>query len=597
MIQGSVRTALAALLAAGTFAGTAGPVAAAAVPAVRQDGDEESVAVDLRVTSIGSDRLVTVDRGATDGLVEGDFVRFFPRGGGTYRAVVVRVDARSAVVEIAHPTWTPEPGTKGGIRVPRARIEAMLEARRTQPVAPPPPADAARAQAEPPPADEPTDAAGDASAEPSWQNPDSQWSQGMPLLAEVGAVRPEDRATSFGGRVVLISDLVWASQDSRTDAFVRAGTDLHWDNPFGHGGELHFDGEVNYRMTDVEDQVDVSKTRLRVDRMSYSVGGTRFRRERWEGGRFLQDGVPELGVLDGLEYSTRLSNGDRAGGSVGFMPEPDEDYATGSDFQVAGWYRWVADETEQLTATGAYQKSFHNGDADRDLFVGKLAWLPDHGWSVQGTVWVDLYTSGDDAKDGFLELTQAWIGATRTSANGSGHAVTLTHVSFPEIDRWEFVSPLEEALADDRRDRLAYSTWHPVGRDTVLGAELGVWNDEDETGGDVELELDVQDVLDERDSLGLLVFGADGAFSAIVGGRVSYRHPAGERSTWDVTYELANNDQYGFQDDNDDLLMHWLHAGFDLYTGTGWDVSVTVDTRIWDEEFGWSAGIYLARSF
>jgi hypothetical protein len=216
---------------------------------------------------------------------------------------------------------------------------------------------------------------------------------------------------------------------------------------------------------------------------------------------------------------------------------------------------------------------------------------------VQGTVWVDLYTSGDDEKDGFLELTQAWIGATRSNANGSGHAVTLTHVSFPEIDRWEFVSPLEEALADDRRDRLAWSTWYPIRRDMVLGTEIGVWNDEDDTGGDLEIELDIQDVLDERDSLGLLVFGTDGAFSAIVGGRVSYRHPAGDRSTWDVTYELANNDQYGFADDNDDILMHWLHAGWDLYTGTGWDVSVTVDTRIWDEEFSWSAGIYLSRSF
>lgn len=600
-----VRIPLAALAVAWTVASGVGarPATAAAMPAAaatprgpRAQDDAENVAVELRVTSVGRDRHAVVDRGATDGLVVGDFVRFYPRGGGTYRAIVLRVEDRSAVVEIAHPTWTPEPGTKGGVQVPRARIEAMLAARRARqptPTAPdvvPEPTDAPPAEDAPASADAGPDA-------PRWQNDDPDWNRGMPLLAEVGAVRPEDRAMGFGGRVALISDFLWASQDSRTDAFVRAGTDLHFDNPFGYGGQAHFDGEVNYRMTDVEDQVDVSKTRLRIDRASYTVGGTRFRRERWEGGRFLQHGVPEFGVLDGLEFSTRLSNGHRAGGSVGFMPEPDEDYATGSDFQLAGWYRWIADETERLTATAAYQKSFHHGDADRDLFVGKLAWLPERGWTLQGTVWVDLYTAGDDEKDGFLELTQAWIGARKSNLDGSGMGVTLTHVSFPEIDRWEFTPPLEDALADDRRDRLAWSGWWPLGQGLLLGTEVGVWNDEDETGGDLEVGLDIVDVLAERDTLGLLAFGADGAFSAIVGGRVTYALPVGEHSALELAYELANSDQYGFQDDNDDILMHWVHAGWNRYTVTGWDLSLNLDTRIWDEEFALSAGIYLTRSF
>ena len=83
---------------------------------------------------------------------------------------------------------------------------------------------------------------------------------------------------------------------------------------------LHFDGEVDW----LTEQNDESGLDLLVRRLSYAWGGTRFTAQRWEGGRFLQHGMPEFGVLDGIEWTRRRENGHRYGVSVGFLPEPDD---------------------------------------------------------------------------------------------------------------------------------------------------------------------------------------------------------------------------------------------------------------------------------
>ena len=59
---------------------------------------------------------------------------------------------------------------------------------------------------------------------------------------------------------------------------------------------MHYDLEVNYRRTDVPDLDGEENTRLRLDRASYHWGGTRFRKDRREVGRFLQSGMIEFGL-------------------------------------------------------------------------------------------------------------------------------------------------------------------------------------------------------------------------------------------------------------------------------------------------------------
>jgi hypothetical protein len=100
--------------------------------------------------------------------------------------------------------------------------------------------------------------------------------------------------------------------------------------------------------------------------------------------------MPEFGCSTASSSACGSTAADSIGASLGFMPEPDPELHTGDDVQIAGFYRWVRDESEELSLSGGYQKTFHHLEADRDLFVGTVSYLPPDGWTLQGTAWVDL---------------------------------------------------------------------------------------------------------------------------------------------------------------------------------------------------------------
>lgn len=529
--------------------------------------------LELRVTS-AKPGLVSVDRGAADGLAEGDRVQFFPREGFIYTGRVARLDERSAEVELDDKTFVPPPGTRGEARIPQSRV---IEPAATD--APPAPQ---------PTAEQPTEHA-------PWTNPDEEWATGEPLLAKVRPLRPGERPRTISGRVYAIGDYIRSTEDDRTDGFYRAGTSLLYDNLSGRGDRLHIDGELNYRNTDVPDGDDEQTSRLRLDRLSYSWGGTRFEPSSFELGRFLQQGMPEFGVLDGLEWGTRLDDGVRYGVGFGFMPEPDDQQDTGSDYQVSAWYRWVHDESEVLSATAGFQKTFHEWNADRDLLVTKLQYLPPKGWTFNGTAWIDVYTEGDDAKGAGVDLTQMYASANQRFESGSSVGLTYSHIAFPEIDRNEFTPVTDAQLADDHNDRLALTGRQRLARRTRLYGTVGGWVDEDEGGGDLELGLDVEDLLIDRSLIDLSVFGTRGRFTTSLGGRLGL----GVYTTnghWGVDYELADHHFDGFSSQNDDLPQHRLRASRDVYTA-GWNFSAHLDAVLWDTENAITAGFYLQRSF
>lgn len=559
------------------------PVKRAPAPALPAPASDEQVS--LRVSSSGPGASVEVDRGSSDGLEIGDVVTFSPREGGSLRGSVVRVEERTAVVEMRDPSRLPATGTRGEVTIPGSRLAGSEDPLQPEGV---------------PEVEQPgPEQEGDAE-HPPWQNGDESYSSGMPLLAEVRAVRPEDRDARLTGRVYLIADYIYADtdDDTRSDAFLRGGTDLLLENPFGIGGGLSFDGEYNYKRTDVPDQDDEDETELRVDRLSYNLGGTRYSSRRMEIGRFLQYGMPEFGLLDGFEYGRRKDNGQRYGASIGLMPEPDPDLESGNDFQVSGWYRWVSDATEEMSASGGYQKTWHNGNADRDLFVGKFTYLPPEGWNFLSTAWIDFYTSGDDAKGSGLGLTQAYARTGHRWASGDGVNVTYSHISFPEIDRNEFLPVTEDQLEDDHSDRVGLDGWTWLSRETRFSGDAGVWVDEDESGGDLEFGLEMDELFQHRSKTGLFLFGTAGEFSNVLGTRLSYGRFT-EDGRWDVSYEYANHDQEGFDEDNDDVFQHWLRANRDFFTASGWDLSVTANARYWDfdSSWSWSLGVFAQRSF
>ena len=91
----------------------------------------------------------------------------------------------------------------------------------------------------------------------------------MPLLARRCApCRPARRPLRWSPAAVYLSgDGRITTLDDRSDAFLRAGANVLYENPFGAGGSLQVDGEVNTRFTNLPDDNDEAFSKLRFDRI------------------------------------------------------------------------------------------------------------------------------------------------------------------------------------------------------------------------------------------------------------------------------------------------------------------------------------------
>ena len=533
----------------------------------------ETVLLELRVTNAQAGRVV-IDRGSADGIVEGDRVRFLPRGGLPFEGRVLQVGERSARVELDDQTIAPELGTRGETRLPAARFERVV---------PPEPRPEAPENVPVPRAAE------------RWRNRDDDYRKGQPLLTRVRPLRPAERPASLSGRVYLIADAIESSEDDRTSQFYRTGTSLLYDNALGRGETIFFDGELNWRDFDVPDSDDQRKSRLRIDRLAVSFGGNRFDPARVQFGRFLQSGMPEFGVIDGAEWTTRTDSGSRFGASLGFLPEPDAEYETGVDFQGAAFYRWSYDESEQFTAAAGFQKSLHHGNADRDLFVVDVRLLPSDSWNFVTTAWLDLYTTGDEFKDPGVEPTQVLSRLGRRWDDGRSLEFLYLHTQFPELERNDYQPVLGAQLENDHRDRLAVEVRAPLSRELRASARLGGWTDEDDDGFDAQLGTELRDALLDGLLVDLRAFLSNGQFSSEIGGR-ALLGLADAHGTWTLEYELSNQHINGFTSANDDLPQHRVRFGRMHSTDSGWSLSAHVEGMFWDREDALALGLYLQRS-
>lgn len=523
----------------------------------------------LRVSSSAAGAAVTVDRGSRDRIEVGDEVLFFPRAGGTYRGVVRSVDERRSTVELVEKRYVPVLGTRGEALVPAERFA-------------PPPEEKPQPQAQDPEQGDPD----------RYENKDEEYEDGMPLLAEVKPVRPRDRPKLVRGRVFLIGDLVYTPEDGGSDSFFRGGADVRVENPFGKGGEFRVDAELDL----LTEQSDNTGLDALLRRLSYRVGGTRFEPQRFEIGRFLQSGMPEFGIIDGVEWGVRQDGGNRVGASVGFMPEPDDDFESFQDLQFAAYYGIAFDERENTTFTLGFQKTFHSGKSDRDLLVFKGRHLFENGWDLHGVGWVDFYFGDDNIKDSAVELTQGLLSATRQWKSGSGMSVTLSHMAFPELRRTgEFTPLLPQGIADNRNDRLALDWWRVASDRARIHGHISGYNDEEDSGGAVDLGLELADLIGDRSHVDFTVLGVAGQFSTDAGVRVTYDCSA-DNGRWDALYEVLFRHNSGFPADSDDFLQHRLRVSRTLRAGL-WDVDLHAEGYIWDDDIAGSLGFYLQRSF
>lgn len=539
-------------------------------PAVQDEPElaaRKRVQVELRVSAVLDPTRATIDRGARDGLELGDELVLLPRTGGRYRARVVDLAERSATIEVVDLGLRPTAGMRGETWLPARRFDAAPE----------------REAGEPASEGQPYE----------WNNPDADWEPGMSLLAGMRPPRPAERDPLLRGRAFTAFDAIRSDEGGRSSTLLRAGTDLSYENLTGRGDTLRLLLEWDQRNFDLPDQPDVERQRLRVERLSYLRGGTRFDPVRLEFGRFLQHGLPAFGLLDGVEWSQRSEGGHGYGASAGWMPEPDWRQATGQDFQVAAWARWLASAREELSAAVGYQRTWHNGAADRDLIVLESRYLPREGWRLSGTLWIDVYSSGDEAKGSGPELTQAQLGAWRDFEGRFGLGLTYAHLAFPELDREEFFPPvLADQLAEDFVDRIGLDAWWEALREGRWTGRVGFWNDQDESGGDVELGLELRERLGRGTRLCFALFAVDGRFVEMLGARAGLGWVAG-RAQGDLLYEFANHTLEGFSAENDELPQHRVRASLGWQPAPAYSASLYVEGIDRDTDRSAALGVFL----
>lgn len=548
------------------------------------------VRVDLRVTGVAGAGRVVIDHGAEVGLAVDDRIVFRPRTGEPVDGVVVGLEGRRATVALTDPGRDLAVGTRAEAWIPRSRLEAAPEE------------DQAEGAQEVEPDVEPGEEDGGDAAEttpvvtpehPPWER--DEWEPGMPLLSEIRAVLPEDREVTLSGRAYSIYDQTITTDSDRSQHFWRTGADVTIDNPYGRGGSLNLDAELNFRRTRVPDDEDEDRGRLRIDRLSYTLGGTRFRPERIEFGRFLQR-VPEFGVLDGIDYERRVEGGNRIGVSVGYLPEPDYEQKTGRDLQISAHYEWLYDESERFTVLGGFQKTWHEGDADRDLFLARVRFLPPGPWSFHGAAWIDLYRPDDEVKDGGTEITQAYATATRTFESGDGLSFGFDRLRYPELLRDEFRPPDPATLLDGGYDRIHADGWRWLNERQRFHARLGLWDGDEEGGGDLELGMDIERFQDRDARLTGDLFLIRGEFSSVFGGRVTYTGHAAA-GDWYALYELSRHDQDGFGDDNDDLLQHRARGGRAFTSRQGWSLNGYGEAVVERDDVSLTLGVAFQHGF
>jgi len=520
------------------------------------------IRLELRVTSTAG-AAVYVDRGSAGGLVEGDRVEFRLESGSVATGIVRSATVNSARVELDPGSERPPRGTRGEARVPDSRPNA-----------------------------DSTPPANDAIDHAPWTHPPEEWNNDRPLLAPAFGLPPEARAANVHGRAWFRFDGSRNDESGDTYSLFSVGTDTTLENPFGDGGAVRVAGEIFARSADVDGDdglYDYDDAGLRLDHLAYSVGGTEDRPNQFLVGRFLQEAVPEFGVLDGFEWNRRTRGGTSFGASVGWMPEPTPDRSSFEDVQAAVNVRQAFGADEAAEIGVGWQSTWHDGEADRNLAVVEAGVRPSDAWSVRATAWVDLYDSSDTLKSTGFELTEARLAATWRANSDSGLRAFVAQRRIPELLRDEFLARRADDVMNSVLDRIGVSGWTGVGNSTRLDARLEGWSDEEDEGFTGELGVGFEGVFGDASSLTAAASWADGSYSSGPGGRLQANIAFGSTRAG-LGWHSAWYSQKDYGGDDADIAQHAAFGSLDVALSDDWDLSFVVDRSFGDGADGWTAG-------
>ncbi|HPF15018.1 MAG: hypothetical protein H6830_03250 [Planctomycetes bacterium] len=542
---------------------------AADTDSVAQETVEGTQEIGIRVLWV-RETQVRIDLGSQSGLQLGDRVRLEPLGRPDVEGVVTEISDLEATVTLTRSDPGVVPGVSG-----RVRVTPNSLGEQAQPKPPVPPI--------------------------VWTDQPQEWREGMPLLGDIQPVKPEERPTHWTGRLELsgnfFRDGTATVRDDR-QFLVRTG----WvaTNPFGHGGELQLQLDYQANSLSVGDSavgvVDDSDAYLRIQRASYAWGGTRFEPRRIEAGRFYSRWFPELGILDGVEVSERLSDGSHVGASAGFLPGFDVELPFQNDLALAAFWDhpWGAKGRSNVGA--AAQTTWYDGTPDRQWFLVKGRMAEMENWVLDGGLEGDLYTSDDIAKDPGLEWTQSRVRLERRFDRDGAASVYYFDQRWPETLRGLPVIQDPTFLFVAHTQRVGVDGWWQNTDTTRISSRLERWEDEDSSGSLGELGYDQELEGDRFTGWRISGYWSDTDLADITALRLGLAGRA-FLGFWDTSLEVG---QFEILDQLGGLSAHSKGVWRGQWTGAvGHDWSLILHGAMFfgGDQDAYSAGFSLLRSF
>lgn len=543
--------------------------------------------LDARVTAI-TGLSVYLDRGRIDRVHVGDRIELYPAGAPGVRAIVRSVSKTSLRAELDLPAPGLRIGDRAEIWIPEARLEAP------PPDAPPSPGEALETA---PGQGAPSKPKPVLPEHPPWETDLDGVDPSLPLLAPIEALEPKDRAVLITGRAWLdVSHTTDEQNAGATLESYRLGLDTTLTNAFGKGGELEFDAEFFDRSFDASDAPSESEDGMRLSRLNYLIGGDRYDPSSLQIGRFLSRGMPEFGLIDGVEWQRRTSSGNRWGAHIGALPLAKGTLETGDDVAIGVFHHWARGADPKLTFDLGYQHTLHKGEGDRDLIVFNTTWLPAPRVFVFGSAWVDIYDGSEAIKSAGPELTQFIGTATWRSEAGHGAGASVSHNKIPELLRDEYDELTAEEVLDSKVTRGSVWGWREVVDDIEVRGRLDAWKDEEANGGRVEVSTNWRNKLYADGRVELAVFQDDNKFSSGPGLRLTATKNT-PKGWLRFTYETARTTNDDFFGAEETLERDVWRASWDTALGNSWDLSLNVEQRGGDAEDALTLGLFMQKRF
>ncbi len=535
-------------------------------------GSTAFAAEPVKVTVVSvSGRSVFLNQGKQSGITSGVRVRLYPAGSPAVEGTVVDVTSHSARVEMLPGINVPPVGTDG-------EVFAIDVAPTSQPTT------------------SPTNPAVPVPAHPPWTRQEGARTPDMPLLAPAFSLQASQRPSIFHGRVFIDGDASVDQAGGRGNQYYigRVGTEFTITNPAGQGGRIDFAGQLSSRGSDLTDSNTTENDGV-LDRFSYTIGDELYAPYRLEIGRFYSYYLPEIGLVDGVEGAVRLRNGLNIGGGIAAYPQPFVDRAEGDDYGFHLFVDYAADAPGKFAGTLGYQKTWHQGVADRDVIITRASGFITPKLWLFGSAEADVYGGNEAVHSAGIDLTDAWLQARYTPAPTYGGSLSLSHYTWADLKRNDFEPVPVGLIRDGRVDRVQASLWRNLTPSLRPEVQAHYFVDQVDSGYGGEFDLNCTNLRNVPFDLFGGVFYDKGSFTEGMGFRTELRPHTGDFQIF-VGYEYYRYTAIGQVSSSDYFTRQTIRGGVGYQFGD-WYISITGDKYFGDVDDAYRLGTFLEYRF